>query len=139
MNDKNQIMFLDRLSQPIEFKGMDIGRKMFPSDVDAIIEFKNKCYILYEVKYNGKDMSMGQRIMLERITSDLGRLKPCLTLLVGHNISDVKTPVNLANTTVRALYSSTERKWRKTRPENRNTKDVTMEFLNWIDRGRKIG
>lgn len=135
MNDKNQIMFLERLSQPIEFKGMDIGRKMFPSDIDAIIEFKDKCYILYEVKYNGKDMSLGQKIMLERITGDLGRFKPCLTLLVGHNVQDAKTPVNLANTTVRAIYASSERKWRKTRPENRNTKEITMEFLDWIERG----
>lgn len=132
-NTKNNIYHLERLSQPIEFKGMDIGPKMFPSDIDACIEYKDKAYIIYELKYNGKQMSKGQQIMLERITRDLGRLKPTLTLLVGHDVQDPRIPVNLAQTYVRAMYSSSECKWRHTKPMHKNTKEVTLEFLRYIE------
>jgi len=56
----------NQVKQTIDFSGIQNG-KIHPSDIDAVLEFNNEALILMEVKREGNDMPIGQRLLLERI------------------------------------------------------------------------
>lgn len=130
--DKNKIMFVDRLSQPISFEGLNLSDKMFPTDIDAMIEYKNKAYIFIEVKYRDKEMSTGQRIAIERLVNDTGKNKWAIALLVNHSQNNTKQPVILRDCTVQALYYSKERKWRQPLINELKTDEAIFKFITQI-------
>ena len=56
----------NKAKQGIDFTGVKWG-KIHPSDVDFVLEFNNKVLILGEVKYKGSELTIGQRLMLDRM------------------------------------------------------------------------
>lgn len=56
----------DGLRQVILFEGLENGRLSL-SDIDAVMELRDKFLILFEVKKEGIDIPKGQRGMLEAI------------------------------------------------------------------------
>ena len=57
------------------------GTNIQPMDIDAIIERKGKI-LIFETKDNGKDIPLGQRILLEQIIK-IGRGKIHLIIIYG--------------------------------------------------------
>lgn len=141
MNQKNKILFPARLSQSISFEGLDIGPKMFPSDVDAVIEYKNIGYIFYEVKTHRAPVSQGQRIMLQRLAMDCFKNGKLAVVLVCDNHINLNTdePINLASTIVREIYIPEETKWRKPKIENLETKQATGLFIHYLKKQNRLG
>lgn len=133
-NTNNHIFWTKRLTQPISFQGLDLGPLMFPTDIDACIEWKNKAYIFFELKTNDKPLSTGQRIALERLTKDIGQHKYVITLVCEHKVDYTGKAVVLADTIVRAIYTNKELRWREPRQKNITAKEVTMQFLDYIER-----
>ena len=64
------------------FKDLKMN-KITPSDIDGLIEYKNKCYIFFEFKYNHTPLPTGQRLMFERLIDDLSNIKPCIFFLAS--------------------------------------------------------
>ena len=82
-----------QVRQVIDFTGVG-DEIMHPTDIDAVFEFDNKCLILMEVKkYNAK-LSIGQKLVLERIT-DSWHTNKSISLIVQHNCGndDVNIPL----------------------------------------------
>jgi hypothetical protein len=71
----------NRSRQERDFSGLTYG-KITPTDLDGVIEYHDKGYVLIEVKVNGNDMPTGQRLALERLCDDLQNTKPTI-LIVG--------------------------------------------------------
>lgn len=66
--------------QLADFSGLQFG-KLYPTDLDGIIEFGDKLWVMIELKYNNAKLPTGQRILLERLTDALaesGRTAICL-------------------------------------------------------------
>lgn len=63
---KHQIKSRDGIRQVILFEGLQ-NNKVSLSDLDAVIELRDKFLILFEVKKSGFDIPRGQRTMLEAI------------------------------------------------------------------------
>jgi hypothetical protein len=55
-----------RIKQSVNFTGVQ-NKKIYPSDIDAVLEFDSKYLLLFELKYKGAKVPIGQRLMLERI------------------------------------------------------------------------
>lgn len=82
-----------------------------PTDIDAILQYKGLFYLICEVKYNGKDVPLGQRICLENMTDDFNIAgKEAMAIVADHYVDDEDEPVQLAECIVREYYW--DGKWR---------------------------
>lgn len=98
--------------QLIEFDGMDLGGKILPTDVDALVEYKNIGYLIFEVKHGDKFVPLGQKLALERMVNDFtAHGKLAVAAVCSHNVEDPNTPIVLAECSVRELYRGGNRKW----------------------------
>lgn len=57
-------------SQLKDFSGLAWG-KIYPTDIDGILEFSNKLFVIIETKYNGASVPRGQLLALERLCDRL--------------------------------------------------------------------
>lgn len=97
-----------------------------------MIEYKDKGYVFFEVKYNGKDLPYGQRLALERLVNDVDKTgKSAIAIVINHEVHDINKSVDVAACKVRELYYSREKRWR---PPNHSitTKNLVDGFLSII-------
>jgi len=98
---RGQIVTPDRARQIRDFSGLLFG-KITPTDIDALIEYHNKGYIIIEVKLSGAPILDGQRKALARLTDILWRTDlMAICLIATHNTTDVAEPIDVANAIVR--------------------------------------
>lgn len=57
---------IDYLKQVISYDGIK-SNKISPTDIDALLEFDDKYLIIFELKYKGAKVPIGQKLALERI------------------------------------------------------------------------
>jgi len=81
---------------------------VYPTDIDAFMEFANKVFILIEGKQEGVELKGGQRYALERLCDkcDDGHSKSLLIVCENRYLND---EVDLGNSIVREYRS--KRKW----------------------------
>lgn len=75
---------LARATQARDFSGLLFG-KITPTDIDALIEYKDKKYVLIEAKFGDTQVPFGQNLALERLCDDLQKIKPTLLIIARHN------------------------------------------------------
>jgi hypothetical protein len=72
-----------RAKQVIDFSGLRFGN-ITPTDIDGLIEYHDKCFLLIELKHRNKcELDRGQRLALERLCNSLN--KPALLLHAIHS------------------------------------------------------
>jgi len=93
-----------RKQQILSYAGCKWGKISF-SDIDAIMEIRNKVYIVVEVKYLDAPVPTGQRILLEHLNQALAKAgKYCLTIVASHSVDDTAQDVDLATCQVKQIY-----------------------------------
>lgn len=119
----------DRLNQFIDYSGLMFG-SIHPTDNDGEIEYHDKAWIFFEIKYRHKDIPYGQRIALERKTDDIERGGKSAVLFVAeHYVDDVKQDIDAATCKVRAMYF----KGRWHNGDGSDLKSYVNRFIGWID------
>ena len=104
-----QIYNRSKLTQVLNFQDLTWG-KIGPSDLDAVLELKDKAYVIIEAKEQGARWPRGQGIMLERLTKDLIRSgKHVLTIRATHN-TETPQDIDIASCSVYA-YLDRPRGW----------------------------
>lgn len=103
----------NQVKQTIDFIGIQNG-KIHPSDIDAVLEFNNEALILMEVKREGNDMPIGQRLLLERIC-DSWHTEKSIVLFVNHSFKNDTKDIPLVECYVSKAYS--KGKWTSVQPE----------------------
>ena len=68
------------MGRALLFKGIRFGN-ITPTDVDGLIEYKNKAWILIEAKYQDAELPFGQRLAIERAIDDWSKHKPSIGLV----------------------------------------------------------
>ena len=120
----------DRARQIINFAGLRYGN-ITPTDVDGLIEYKNKAVIFLEFKLDGFDeMPYGQRLALERIANDIRAAgKECLVILCIHNVEDCNKDIDAKNSLVKELY------WNGKWHEKKQTTvgEQIDNYLRWVN------
>ena len=123
---ESKIKHNNRCRQLIDFKSLQDG-KMMPTDIDGMMEFKNKAYVFFELKYEGAYMPTGQRIALERLVNDTAKAgKKSICFFAYHNQKNYLDSIDAGNSIVQSCFY--EGKWQKV-DGNLTLRDCTNEFL----------
>lgn len=83
MAERGVIINRKRAEQLRDFSGLCYGTKT-PTDIDGFIDFENKLFILFELKYKQKELGKGQRLAFERLCDAIENV-PCYFLIATHS------------------------------------------------------
>ena len=133
MSDRGVIYNTGRKQQIVSFKNLVYGT-ITPTDIDMVIEYHNKGYVICEVKYRETPVPNGQKLALERMVIDFGKTKQAIAIVVEHDVENVNEQIDAAQCIVREVFISGkgESKWR---PLNRrvNLKQAIDLFIKWVE------
>lgn len=97
---RGEITNRQRAKQLRDYSGLCFDA-ITPTDIDGLIEYHGRGYILIEVKLEDAPMDSGQRLAFERLTDDLNRAaRPTIFLIASHNEVDPEEDIDVANTIV---------------------------------------
>jgi len=97
---KGQIIFRNRARQIKDFSGLLFGN-ITPTDIDGLIEYHGRAYVIIELKFNDRQVPFGQKLALERLTDDLEKAgKQSLCIIAKHNTINPRDAIDVANATV---------------------------------------
>lgn len=122
MDNRGAIRNSDFAGQLRDFSGLRYGN-ITPTDIDALIEYHDKCYVFAETKFNGVTVPYGQLLALTRIIDDLK--KPAVLFITSHHHAP-NEQIDMANTIVERVYF--RGKWRQF--ESCRLRDAVDRFLN---------
>ena len=107
---------------------------LLPTDIDGLIEWRDKAYIIIEVKKEGTPLHRGQKLAIERMVRDFQRLgKEACAILVMHNVFDVQKSVFVAEHRVTAVYNG--KAWRQPKTAC-SAGEFVRATLDFYERGR---
>ena len=106
-----------RAKQLLLFEGVS-SDGLGMTDIDGLIEYKDRALIFYEIKGSGKAVPMGQRLALQRLVKDADRAgKLAIAVVAEHGVEDAEKPVFVKDCKVREIYYGKEKAWRKPRKQ----------------------
>lgn len=132
MSVRGVINHVNRAQQINDFSGIRFGN-ITPTDIDGLIEYHNKAWIIFEIKYKDAQLPYGQRLALERMVKDFTDAgKKAMAIVAEHYVDDTSKQVNAAECCVREVYHSGELSWK---PPKRDIKLAKMAavYLNHIE------
>ena len=127
--DKSVITSKVHIAHIVNFQNFQIGNtKIVPTDIDGFIEYKGKCYIYIEAKYNGHNLSKAQRDAFTKVCAD--HKSPTMYMIVKHSYPD---EIDLANSIVveYIMNCMIKGKWLKPRGEY-TANGLANEFIKRI-------
>lgn len=115
---KSKIKNPKRMKQLINFGGLELdNERMYPTDIDGLIEYRNSEYIILEVKHENARVPYGQRLALQRMVDDFTKAgKRAVAIVCEHQENDTNKAIDAAACTVREMYYGGEHRWRP--PDN---------------------
>ena len=110
MDSRGKIQHRERMRQLISFDGLRYDNST-PTDVDGLLEWRNRAFIFYEFKMRGVEMPRGQRVALERVVDALGMAnKSAVLFLCLHDVENPYDDVPAPDAEVDKVYY--KGKWR---------------------------
>lgn len=99
--------------QLIDFQGLNVDDNVYPTDIDALIEYHDSEYILLEVKYKNTRVPYSQRVAMQRMIDDFSKIgKKAIAIVGEHSVTDAAQPIIAADCNVREIYYGDEGIWR---------------------------
>lgn len=102
-----------RATQCNDFTGLLCARGITPTDIDGLMEFGDKVFILIETKHIGAHMPDGQRLAFERLVDALASTGRHAIALVAEHDTDADYDIDVAGCRVVLYRHSGE--WRTPR------------------------
>ena len=102
---------IGKAKQLISFDGMNWGGTSL-TDIDFCLEYKDRIWVLGEVKSRGVTVPIGQRLLMERfirMARDGG--KRAIAIVVEHNVWNWKETVQLKDCEVREYLTTETGRW----------------------------
>jgi len=109
--DRGVIYNRDRATQVRDFSGLRFG-KITPTDIDGLIDFGDKCFVIIETKFGDTELPYGQRLAIERV---IDKLPLSLAIIASHDKS-AQEDIDVADCTVTEFR--TQRSWKKIKKYN---------------------
>lgn len=126
----------ERAKQLVDFGGIEFGERIWPTDFDALIEWHDKAWLLFEVKMYDVDVPSGQRLAMERFVKDVRKAgKLALAAVVQHCVTNPNESVTLAKCRVREIYMGGSHAWRPPK-KPMNAQEIASEFIEYVDKER---
>lgn len=129
-NNRGVINHRERARQINDFRNLIYG-SITPTDIDGLIEYQNKAYILIEIKYDDAEMPGGQRKALIRMIDDFTKAgKKSILIVAEHYISNWEQDVDVAACMVRKYYY----RFRWYYNFNGTVKSLTDKFIESVNK-----
>lgn len=133
MEAKPLIQNKARIQQINSFENMRFGT-ITPTDIDGLIEYKNKLMIFIELKHSHKELPGGQRLALERLINDI-KCKPAIALIGEHFVEDPAEIVDVSECKLRSYYYNLVKPMHWINASKEITiKDCVLTMIDMIDR-----
>lgn len=126
MDEKGKIRHRQYATQVRDFSGLRFGN-ITPTDIDALLEYRNLGFIIIETKYRGTFLPAGQRLALERLCDNLR--KPTLLIIACH---DTSGDIDFATTQV--VEYRYDHKWYVSR-RLVTTYELVQRFVEFLESG----
>lgn len=124
--NRGVIQHRNRARQIVDFSGLKIGT-ITPTDIDGLIEYKNKLYLFFELKLIGVSLPYGQELALTRLIDSLN--KPAI-LFVAEHATPANEDIAAAGCVILKYYYAKE--WHE--PKRVMTlHDGVFEFIHYIE------
>lgn len=141
MYERGQFINTRRGRQLLRFDGMNLQREdlcsITPTDIDAVIDVRNRVLILFEAKLNGKEVPQGQKKALERIVDDAGCAgKNAIAIVCDHNVSNESEDVYLKDSIAREVYETEHHEWRQMK-RHMTAKELADFYIRTFYRGNE--
>lgn len=130
MSERGVFQHENRGRQLLRFDDFRYGN-ITPTDIDAVIDYKNYVWVFFEAKLKDKDVLFGQKLALERLIQNaFGSKKHGIAMIVEHDEEDATKDIILKNCMVREIYTTENMKWR---PPNYDitAKDMSDAYINY--------
>ncbi len=106
-----------RAQQINSFSGLIRRRNITPTDIDGIIDYNGKAFVIIEGKHGNAELPKGQRMALENLANAmLDGNKKVVVIVFRHNVHDINQDVNVSIQLVTEIYF--KRKWFSTNEKN---------------------
>lgn len=108
--ERGNIKFKGRAKQINSFAGLIRRRNITPTDIDGIIDYGGKAFIILEGKYGDAELPKGQKMALENLANTiLEAKKKSLVIVYRHYVHNVNDDINVSKQLVSDIYF--KRKW----------------------------
>ena len=119
-----------RARQLIDFSNLKYGN-IYPTDIDGLIEYKNKAIALFEIKHGDTEIPEGQRLAFRRMIDDSRAAgKQAVLFICEHYVDDCNEDIDAAETIVRKFYYNGE--WYD--GQGFTLKEKMSSFIDYVDR-----
>lgn len=108
--ERGDIKFKGRAKQINSFAGLIRRRNITPTDIDGIIDYGGKAFIILEGKYGDAELPKGQKMALENLANTiLEAKKKSLVIVYRHYVHNVNDDINVSKQLVSDIYF--KKKW----------------------------
>lgn len=129
-DDRGKIRNRDRAKQLKDFSGLRFGR-ITPTDIDGFVDFQNKAFVIFEIKYGATEVPRGQELCYERLA--LACEKAGVKTLVLVATHDVEPPGDIDVAGLRVTKVFFQGKWRP--PKCYHTVRTAFDsFREWVNK-----
>lgn len=106
-----------------------------PTDIDGIMEYQDKAYIIFELKYGDTDLPFGQRLALERLCRDLKKTGKFILGCVSSHRDSPPNDITVDKSVVTEIWDdSIHSQWRTLNTQSQSSLyDTVDNFLQYVD------
>lgn len=97
---KGKAYNLQRYKQVLDYSGLRFERGITPTDVDGLLDFSGRLFVILEFKHALSELPHGQRLAFERICDALHKGNTPTTCLVARHLHPPEEEINAANAIV---------------------------------------
>lgn len=127
--NRGSIQFRERRKQLVDYSGLCIGN-ITPTDCDGYIEYHNKAFIYFEIKFRDAEVSKGQCKSFTRNVDALKQAnKQAIFIIVEHEVNDPAKDIDAAVCKVRKFYDG---KWKVSKSAE-TLKELIDRFIKYVD------
>ena len=124
-SNRGRIRNRAKATQVIDLSGLDLPGRKSPTDIDAMIDYNGRAFILVEYKSGNAIVEYGQRVALERLCDAVNATVPAVLVIADHD-TPICDDIDGANALVRMYYRGGL--WRETKP-GVNVRRICKQFI----------
>ncbi|MDO4809938.1 MAG: hypothetical protein Q4A04_08270 [Eubacteriales bacterium] len=129
----SEVRNMPRLNQTVLYNHLITDGKLKPMDIDGVLDYHGKGWLIFEYKLNDANVSTGQGIALRRLADDLAKSKPVLLFILKHDVIDANNPIYAEDCIVKCHYCNGKYEYEKYQARVVRFGDVYQKALDWID------
>ena len=108
---KQTLYWRNRATQIADFSNCCFG-SLRPTDIDLFFEYKNRGYLIGDIKFQGVDLKKGQRLLMERLVQDADALgKVAYAIVIENDVLETDQDIDVGSCSVCRYYDYRRLEW----------------------------